>query len=166
VHMHLNDRRHDNFGRKAWFQSNKSSSAWVWTCPKEHSRRNARQFSIVVQIYFGVRQEFLRGLEGHAIPQKVGGGRDEKKSLCDPFGENLVKATLSGSGWTYHHNEINGQIHRIIIQSSMVSQMEIEDYLVRKLKGMAVTPNEPVPILSKHLGGYVLDGSKAAGNCK
>jgi hypothetical protein len=40
----------------------------------------------------------------------------------------------------------------------MVSPIEIEDYFIRKLQGMAVTPNDTVPILSKHLGGYVTDG--------
>ena len=40
----------------------------------------------------------------------------------------------------------------------MISQIEVEDYFIRKLQGMAVTPNDIVPILSKHLRGYVPDG--------
>jgi hypothetical protein len=70
----------------------------------------------------------------------------------------LVKVTLPESGWTYHHDEINNQVHKIIRQSGMISQIEVEDYFIRKLQGMAVTPNDIVPILSKHLRGYVPDG--------
>ena len=40
----------------------------------------------------------------------------------------------------------------------MAKQLKIDDYFIRNLRGMAVTPNESVPILSKHLKGYVLDG--------
>jgi hypothetical protein len=40
----------------------------------------------------------------------------------------------------------------------MVSQVEVEDYLIQKLKGMAFTPNDNVSILSKHLRGYAPDG--------
>jgi hypothetical protein len=35
--------------------------------------------------------------------------------------------------------------------------MEIEDYFVRKLHGMTVTPRDSAPIMSKHLKGYVPD---------
>ena len=49
-----------DFGRKAWMQSDKTSSAWVTTCPKEHNGLNPRQFPVVVQTYFGVRRKFLR----------------------------------------------------------------------------------------------------------
>jgi hypothetical protein len=80
-------------------------------------------------------------MEGQTIQQKSGGGREDRISTCDPFGENLVKATLLGSGWTYYHNEINSQIHMIIRQKGMVSQLEIEDYFIRKLQGMAITPS-------------------------
>ena len=37
-----------DFGRKAWMQSDKSSSAWVTACPKEHNGLNARQSPVVV----------------------------------------------------------------------------------------------------------------------
>ena len=82
---------------------------------------------------FGVAQECLKGLVGRTIQQKSGGGRDDKAALCDAYGENLVKATLPGSWWTYHHDEINRQIDKIIRQSSMASQLEIEDYFIKKL---------------------------------
>ncbi len=36
--------------------------------------------------------------------------------------------------------------------------MEIEDYFIKKLQGMAVSPENTVPILNKHLKGYVPDG--------
>jgi len=42
----------------------------------------------------------------------------------------------------------------------MVSLMEIEDYFIRKLQGMAVTPSESVAILIKHLRGYVPNGKQ------
>ena len=37
----------------------------------------------------------------------------------------------------------------------MVSHLKIEDYFIRKLRGTAITPNESVPALSKHLRGYI-----------
>jgi hypothetical protein len=46
--------------------------------------------------------------------RKSGGGREGMISTYDPFGKNLVNATLLGSGWTYHHEEINNKIHKII----------------------------------------------------
>ena len=61
------------------------------------------------------------------------GGRDVKISTCDLLGENLVKAVLPGLGWTYHHDEINQQILRIIRPSGIVSQLEIENYFICKL---------------------------------
>ena len=109
-------------------------------------------------LYFGVRQECLRRLEGHTIQQKAGGGKDDIISECDPFGENLITAILPRSGWTYHQDEINNQAHQIIRQSGMVSQVKVKDYFIRKLQGMAITPNDIVPILNKHLRGDVPDG--------
>ena len=82
---------------------------------------NEKQFPVVAQTYFGVRQKCLRGLEGQTIQQKYGGGKEDIISTCDPYGENLVKATLPRSGWTYYHDEINCQIHMIIRQTCMVS---------------------------------------------
>jgi hypothetical protein len=55
-------------------------------------------------------------------------------SNVDPYGENLVKATLPGGGWTYHHDGVNLQLHRIFRQSGMTSDMEVEDYFLRKLR--------------------------------
>jgi len=97
----------------------------------------------------------LAGLGGAFDPAKPGGDREDRISTCDPLGENLVKATLPGSVWTDHHDEINNQIHRISRQSGMVSKLEIEDYLTRKVQGMSITPIESMPILIKHLKGYV-----------
>ena len=70
----------------------------------------------------------------------------------------MVKATLPGSRWTYHHDEINNQVHKIIRQTGMDSQIEVEDHFIRKLRGTAVTPNDTLSILNKHLRGYVPDG--------
>ena len=47
----------------------------------------------------------------------------------------------------------------------MVSQLETEDYFIRKLQGMPVTPNESVPILNKHLKGYVPNGRQLGIAC-
>jgi hypothetical protein len=69
-------RDHKEFARKAWMQCDKSCSAWVTACPKEHSALNARQFLIVAQTYFGVAQECLEGMVRQKILQKSGrGGR-------------------------------------------------------------------------------------------
>ena len=113
------------------------------------------QFPVVAQMYFGVRQECLRGLEGLDIQHMSGEGRDDMKMTCDPFGENLVKATLPGARWTYHHDEVNQQIQKMVRQSRMVSQMKIEDFFIRKMQGMVISPDNTVPILNKHLKEYV-----------
>ena len=34
-------------------------------------------------------------------------GKRTRETECDAYGENLVKATLPGGGWVYHHNGIN-----------------------------------------------------------
>jgi hypothetical protein len=77
---------------------------------------------------------------------------------CDAYGENLVKATLPGAGWTLHHDDINIQVHRIARQSGIVSSMEVEDVFMRMLQESAIVPDDSVPLLSKHLRGYVPDG--------
>ena len=43
--------------------------------------------------------------------------------------------------------------------------MEIEDYFIRKLQGMAISPQTTVPILSKYLKGYVPDGRQMGNAC-
>ena len=50
------------------------------------------------------------------------------------------------------------QIHMFIQQSGMISQLKIEDYLIRRLQGMVISSDFAVPILIKHMKGYVLDG--------
>jgi hypothetical protein len=98
VHRRLKDIAHNNFERQAWYQLDKFISAWVWSCPKEHCRLNDIQFPIVVaQTYFGVRRECLRRLKGQTIHQKSEGGRDDIVTRCDPYGDNLVKASLPRS---------------------------------------------------------------------
>ena len=47
----------------------------------------------------------------------------------------------------------------------MVRQLEIEDYFIRKQQGMVITPSESVPILSKHLKGYVPNGRQLGIAC-
>ena len=94
-------RPHENFAIKAWMQADRSSGAWIWTCPKEHNMLNQRQFPVMIHTYFGVGQECLKGLVGKTIQQKYGGSMEDKVVRCDEFGENMVKATLPRSGWTY-----------------------------------------------------------------
>ncbi len=50
----MQGKHHDEFGRKTWMQCDKSSSAWVPACPKEHNSLNKGQFHVVCQTYFGV----------------------------------------------------------------------------------------------------------------
>ena len=90
--MHVHDK----------LQSDRNSNAWVTKFPKEHSSLNAGQFPVVCQTYFEVPQTCLEELEGQPILQKSGRrGRRSKEIACDAYGENLVKATLPGGGWTY-----------------------------------------------------------------
>jgi hypothetical protein len=77
----------------------------------------------------------------------------------------MVKATLLGAGWTLHHDAINLQDHWIARQSEMVSSMEVEDLFLRRLQESAITPDDSVPLMSKHLMGYVLDGCQARIAC-
>jgi len=44
----ISQRDPSDFGRKAWMQSDKTSSAWVTACPKKHIGLNPRQFPVVV----------------------------------------------------------------------------------------------------------------------
>ena len=114
LNENMKGKHHEEFGRKEWMQSDKNISAWVTACLKEHSSLNASQFPVVCQTYFGVPQTCLEGLKGHLILQKSGRkGRRNRETECDVYGENLVKATLPGGGWSYHHNGINMQLHRI-----------------------------------------------------
>ncbi len=62
LNEHMRGKQHDDFERKAWMQRDKSSSAWVTSCLKEHISLNKNQFQVVCQTYFGVRMGivFLR----------------------------------------------------------------------------------------------------------
>ncbi len=57
--------------------------------------------------------------------QKTGGGRKNRETECDAYGEDMVKATLLGAGWTLHHDAINLQVYRIARKSGMVNSMEV-----------------------------------------
>ncbi len=46
----------------------------------------------------------MERMVGQQIRQKAGGGKHDKLARCDPYGENLAKATLPGSGRTYRHD--------------------------------------------------------------
>ena len=128
VSKHMKSKQHEDFGRKAWMQSNRNNNARITACPKEHNSLNASQFSVVCQTYFGIPQTCLEGLQGQAILQKSRRrGRRNTETECDMYGENLVKATFPKGGWTYHHNGINLQLHKIFRQSGMCSDMEVED---------------------------------------
>jgi hypothetical protein len=47
VNEHMKGTQHDDFGRKAWMQSDIIIIAWGTTCPKEHNSLNAGQFPVV-----------------------------------------------------------------------------------------------------------------------
>jgi hypothetical protein len=47
----------------------------------------------------------------------------------------------------------------------MGSQMEVEDYFIRKMEGMAILQHNIMTILSKHLKGYVPDGRQLGIAC-
>jgi len=93
---------------------------------------NAMQFPFVTQLYFGVQQGCLHGLLGQIIKQNAGEVRHVRHAICDAYGENLMKATIPGSGWVYHHDELNMQVQRIAKQPGMNNDMEVEDYFIRK----------------------------------
>ena len=95
---------------------------------------------------------------GRQIRQKTGRGKDVRDTECDAYGENLVKATLSGARWTLHLAAINLQVHMIAKQSGMNSSMEVGDFFMRRLGESAIIPDNNMPLLSKHLKGYVPDG--------
>ena len=144
-------------GRKAWVQSDNSSRAWVTTCPKEHSRLAERQFPVVAHTHFGVGQQCLVGLVGRQIQQKAERGEDVGEAECDAYGGNLVKATLPRAGWALHHDAINLQVYMIARQSGMVSSMKVGDFFMRRLSESAIIPYRSMPLLNKHLKGYVPD---------
>ena len=37
---HMKGTHQDDFGKKAWMQSDRNNNAWVTACPKEHSSLN------------------------------------------------------------------------------------------------------------------------------
>jgi len=53
---------------------------------------------------------------------------------------------------------MNLQVNRIARQSGMINSMEVEDLFLRRLQESAITLDDYVPLLSKHLKGYVPDG--------
>jgi hypothetical protein len=72
---------------------------------------------------------------------------------------------LPGGEWTYHHNDINLQLHKIFRHLGMCNDMEVEDYFLRKLKEMAINPTQSVHLLNRNLRGYVPDGHQAGIAC-
>jgi len=98
-----------DFGRKAWMQSDKSKSAWVTVCPKEHNGLNPRLFPVVVQTYFGVRQRCLKGMEGLYIRQKSGrkeeGSGDKMRRVREKSGEgDITGSRMDATTWRYEHS--------------------------------------------------------------
>jgi hypothetical protein len=64
-----------------------------------HIALNAIQFPVVAQTYFGVAQQCLEGVAGHANLQKSRRrGKQQRAKICDAYRENLVKATLPEGG--------------------------------------------------------------------
>ena len=113
---------------------------------------------MVVQTFFGVGQQCLVELVGRQIQLKAGRGKDARDAQCDAYGENLVKAKLPGAGWALHHDAIDLQVHMIGRQSGMVSSMEVGDFFMRRLSESAIIPDHSMPLIGKHIKGYVPDG--------
>ena len=65
----------------------------------------------------------------------------------------------------YHHDAINNVIQKLVQQSGMESQLEIEDYFISKVREMAIAPENTVPILNKNLMGYIPDGRQLGIAC-
>jgi hypothetical protein len=105
------------------------------------------------------------GLVGQCIMQKSDGGNKDRETECDAYGENLVKATLLEAGWTLHHDAIDLQAHRIARHSGLVSIMEVEEFFLHRLHETSITPDDFVPLLGKHLKGYVPDGRQTGIAC-
>jgi len=59
LNEHMKGKQQDDFGRKAWMQSDRNNIAWVTAYPKEHNSLNAGQFPVGCQAYFGVPQTCL-----------------------------------------------------------------------------------------------------------
>jgi hypothetical protein len=74
-----------DFSRKASLQSHKNNNTWAWAFPKEQILLNGRKFLIVTQTYFRVKQTCLEELIGLPIKQKVGGGKEDMLTKCDPM---------------------------------------------------------------------------------
>ena len=98
------------------------------------------------------------GLVGRQIRKKAGRGKDVRETESYAYGENLIKETLPGARWVLHHDAINLQVHRIARQSGMTSSMEVGDFFMRRLNESAIISGNNMPLLSKHLKGYVPDG--------
>ncbi len=47
LNEHMQRKQKDDFGRKAWMQCDKNSSAWITACPKEQSSLSIMQFPVV-----------------------------------------------------------------------------------------------------------------------
>jgi hypothetical protein len=56
-------------------------------------------------------------------------------------------------------------MHKIFRQSGMTSDMEVEDYFLRKLRETAINPAQSMPFQSRNLKGYVLDGHQTGIAC-
>ena len=63
------------------------------------------------------------------------------------------------------YNGINLQLHKILRQSGMCIDMEVEDYFLRKLRETAINPSQYVPLLSRNLKRYVPDGHQTGIAC-
>jgi hypothetical protein len=95
---------------------------------------------------------------GQKIGQKARRGKASRETECDAYGENLVKATLPGTGWTPYHDAINLQVHHVARYSGIVSTMEVQDYFIRILQESAIQLDSAMPLLGKLLRGYVPNG--------
>ena len=87
--MHVAD-----LARKAGFQADMNNNTRVWACLKDHNLLSDKQFPVAAHTYFGVKQTCMEGWTGLPIRLKIGGGREDKMTKYDPYGENMAKAAL------------------------------------------------------------------------
>jgi len=77
-------------------------------------------------------------------------------------GVRLNKSMIAILDVLYFHNNV---IHKILRQSGMERQLEIEDYFINKVREMVISPENIVPILNKNLKGYLPDGRQLGIAC-
>jgi hypothetical protein len=94
--------------------------------------------------------------QGKKYCRSRAGGEDiSAEQFVMPTARTWSKPPFREEDGPYHQDGINLQLHRIFLQSGMASDVEVEDYFLRKLRETAINPVLFVPLLSRSLKGYV-----------